>query len=578
MNRLRSLRSRFLLIVIGGVLLPLAILGFWLNRATERSGESLLRGRLNNTLSQIVDQSGATWVGIRGELLDVAEDPAVQNALTGRASDGAVSLHTGAPLLKAFAAGSSSEETRVTVSSTRGLGHWRIAGFADSAMRIERSPADSAVVSNGRLVVTIPVYSGRTAESIGTLRAQLPAGILIPLGAAGTGGIGAVLGITDAETGASLTSLPFDPELLKRREFSLGGERWIVERRTLQEPSVQFAAAAPLTPYAGPFRQTARRGGIALVLVALSALALATLLTRRLTWSLERLAIAAESVSKGDLDQQVEPGSTNEIARVATAFNSMTESLRRTLTQLAQRERLAAVGEFAGSLAHEIRNPLTSIRINLQQVEERIGAHPELKIPLERALGEISRLDRTVSGALRIARSASVAPEPIFLRGPLEKAMHAAQPAFDQAQATLEPLPISVDDLKVLCDAGALEQVFLNLLLNAAQSLEPGGRARVTVDGGASEAEVRVIDNGRGIPPDMIDRIFDPFFTTRSEGTGLGLSVARQIVTAHNGSITAERNPEGGAIFRVRLPLSGTVIEKASGGTGAKRNEAGVRA
>jgi signal transduction histidine kinase len=563
-NWLNSLRSRFLLIVIGGVLLPLAILGLWLNRATERSGESLLRDRLNNTLSQIVNQSGATWVTIRGELLDLADDPAVHNVLSGESSTGVVFLRTKVPLLEAYSAASSSEEIRITVSSTRSNGHWRIAGFADSALRVEPVSADSAVVNNRQLVVTIPVYSGRTAESIGTIRAELPAGILIPLGAAGTGGIGAVLGITDTETGVSLASLPFDPELLERREFSLGGERWIVERRSLQEPRVRFAAAAPLTPYAGPFRETARRGGIALVLVALSALALATLLTRRLTSSLERVATAAESVSRGDLDQHVEPGSTNEVVRVATAFNSMTESLRRTLTQLAQRERLAAVGEFAGSLAHEIRNPLTSIRINLQQVEERIGDHPELRIPLERALGEISRLDRTVSGALRLARSASVAPEPIYLRGPLEKAMHASEPAFAQAQATLEPLPASVDDVKVRCDAGALEGVFLNLLLNAAQCLEPGGRAMVTVNSGVSEAEVSVIDNGRGIPSSMIDKIFDPFFTTKPEGTGLGLSVARQVVTAHNGSITSEPNPDGGTIFRVRLPLSGTVIETTS--------------
>lgn len=555
MNRLNSLRWRFLLIVVGGVLLPLAILGVWLNRATERSGESLLRDRLNETLSEVVSQSGDRWVALRGELLDLADDTVVQRALAAGPAHGSIMIGARAPLLMAHAARAISEQPAIVMSGADGGDRWRVMGLRDSSLRLER---DSGFASprDGRLVSTIPVYSRSSEEQIGTLRAELPADILIPPGAAGTGGIGAVLGIKDATTGSPLVPLPFDPALLERDEFSLGADRWIVQRRVLQEPAVQFAAAAPLSIYAAPFRNAARQGTIALIFVALGTLALAALLTRRLTRSLEHLASAAESVSRGDLDQRVEAGTTSEIARVATAFNSMTESLKRTLAELAHRERLAAVGEFAGSLAHEIRNPLTSIRINLQRVEEHLGERPDLRIPLQRALGEISRLDRTVSGALRIARSGTVVPEPICLRDPLEKAMHAAAPAFKQAQGVIDPLPAAAGDVTVRCDAGALEQVFLNLFLNAAQSLHQGGRVTVTVRTDEAEAEVSVADNGRGIPDGERERIFDPFFTTRREGTGLGLSVARQIVTAHNGAISAEPNPGGGAIFRVRVPLS----------------------
>ena len=123
--------------------------------------------------------------------------------------------------------------------------------------------------------------------------------------------------------------------------------------------------AAPLGPFTEPFERTARRGTLALIAIALVAFTLATLVTGRLTRSLGQLADAADAVSAGHLERKVEETGGDETRRVARAFNTMVTSLRETLMRLTQKESLAAVGEFATSLAHEVRNPLTSVRLIL---------------------------------------------------------------------------------------------------------------------------------------------------------------------------------------------------------------------
>lgn len=556
MLQLQSLRAKFLLGAIAGVLLPLALVGLWLARATERSGETLLRERLRAGLASIVDESGTRWVHTRSELLDIADDPAVQAALEkGRTTERTRDVNSVASAAQpAFTLGGDLR-TSITLRTPDGVTRWSISGVGDSVARLEaidRPPTADA----GRITVTIPVYRRVTGAQIGTMQVALPPDALVPSSPTRTGVIGAVLGIVDAENGASLAPLPFDPTLLASDEFSLGGEQWVVERRVIQEPRVDLFAAAPLTAYTAPFHAAARRGAIALLLVSMATLAFVALLTRHLTRSLERLAGAADAVSRGDLGTQVNAPGTDEVGRVAAAFNAMTENLRRTLAELARRESVAAVGDFAASLAHEVRNPLTSIRINLQRVEEKLSTGSELRNPLERALQEIARLERTVTGSLRVARSGNVKRQHLDLRTPIERAMQAAEPAFNQAGATLEPLSAQdgAGELGLSGDPAALEQVFLNLLLNAAQAVGPGGRAGVRVASSVDSIEVTVWDDGPGIAPESMDQVFDAFFTTKTEGTGLGLAIARQIVVAHGGEISAERNGAKGTAMRVRLP------------------------
>jgi signal transduction histidine kinase len=547
-QRSLSLRSKFILIVLVGAVLPLALLGLWLNRTAERSGEELLRARLGTSLGQVVDEIGLRWLSRRSQLLRLAECSAVQTALRDSSSSQGTEDAAQAELGELYSGMRDAVES-ATVEDAGGAVRWSVpaAGPATSG---------GATLVNPALPVRLGIYDNATGAQLGSLDARVSMSSLLP-GGAGWGGVsGSVLAVFDRSSGASLLPLSIDPTLFARESFVWGEEPWLTVRHTLHEPPMDLVLAAPVTPFTEPFQRAAERNLYILAIVALAVFALATLLTRRTTRALVRLAAAAEAVSQGDLDRRVEDAPGDEVGRVARAFNSMTESLRRTLRELSQRQALAAVGEFAASLAHEVRNPLTSIRLDLQRVEEKLPDESDARDLLGRALGEIERVDRSVTGALRVARSGSVKLEPVDIRQPLESAIHSAEPELKAHGGTLEMELGGADPLWVKGDAPALEQLFLNLLLNAAQSLDEGGRVEVTVARHREGVSISIRDTGRGIPLENIERILEPFYSTRPEGTGLGLAIAQRIATAHGGELQIESTPGAGTTVRLRLPQS----------------------
>ena len=234
----------------------------------------------------------------------------------------------------------------------------------------------------------------------------------------------------------------------------------------------------------------------------------------------------------------------------------MTERRRGGSLQRSQREALVEVGKFAALLAHEVRNPLTAIRIDLQRVEEKLPPDSPLRLQLARALREVERLDQTVTGALRIARSGTVSSDLVDLRVPLLRAIEVATPAFDQTESTLALRGLEDAPVPVRGDEAALEQLFLNLLLNAAQALQRRGTAGVILVPMDGYADVEIWDRGIGIARDKLGKVFDPFYSTRKDGTGLGLAIARGIVTGHGGVLEMESRPGEGTTVSVRLPLA----------------------
>jgi signal transduction histidine kinase len=214
---------------------------------------------------------------------------------------------------------------------------------------------------------------------------------------------------------------------------------------------------------------------------------------------------------------------------------------------------LAAVGEFAASLAHEVRNPLTAIRIDLQMVEEGLAEDSELREPQQRALREVTRLDETVSRALSVARSGRIHARPIDLREPIQAASEAAAPTFESRGARLD-IQVIDSAVPVSGDPAALEQLFLNLLRNSAESLGSAESATVSVSEEDGYAVVTIQDDGSGMPADVLERVFEPFFSTRPEGTGLGLPIARRIAAAHGGELELKSTPGVGTTATVRLP------------------------
>jgi signal transduction histidine kinase len=227
---------------------------------------------------------------------------------------------------------------------------------------------------------------------------------------------------------------------------------------------------------------------------------------------------------------------------------------RERLDRLHRAERLAAVGQLAAGVAHEIRNPLTAIRSTMQYLLQGLDrSEPRHQLVTE-LLGEVDRINSTVGGLLSLSRSGELRPVTLDLREPLGSvvALLAAR-AAEQGVEIAASLPD--EPLLVLGDAGQLKQVFLNLVLNAVQAMTGGGRVRVEASEG-EWAQVRIADTGPGIPEDQLRRVFDPFFTTKSDGTGLGLAICHGIVAQHQGEIQMESEPAAGTTVTVRLPLA----------------------
>jgi len=190
----------------------------------------------------------------------------------------------------------------------------------------------------------------------------------------------------------------------------------------------------------------------------------------------------------------------------------------------------------------------------LQLTRAKVDDQADAVELVDHAIAEIDRLNASVDGFLRVARSGRASPARIDMRVPLEAAVHAAHPRFAEKNALLE-YSDSNAPIWISADGGALEQLLLNLLLNAADSLQPEGRAGVRAEVRDERVEIVVWDEGRGIAPEQLERIFEPFFSTKDEGTGLGLAVAQRVARAHGSELRVESGPGVGTTFRFSLPL-----------------------
>jgi signal transduction histidine kinase len=221
--------------------------------------------------------------------------------------------------------------------------------------------------------------------------------------------------------------------------------------------------------------------------------------------------------------------------------------------QLTRAENLAEIGQIAATLAHEIKNPLAGISGAIQIIGD--GMHPDSphRIIVSEMLAQIQRLNATVKDLLHYARP----PAPSPLRYNLNKVVKRVLTVL-HAEPALQRLRVDFSGggpfLPVFVDEGQLEQVVMNLVINAAQACSPGGIIRIHTDMDAEGARLRVQDTGQGMTPEVQARAFDAFFTTKAKGTGLGLAICRKIVEAQGGKITLESAVGHGTTVTVRFP------------------------
>jgi signal transduction histidine kinase len=532
-----SLRARLLLVVLLGGLAPLGLVGLWIARSGPQSGEALLRDRLLETMDEIVNTAGRNWIRIRTRLLDASTDDAVRRRIDGSSG---VGLDTGADVRSAHGLADVLETLElVTPDGTRyDLGR--------------RGPDDGSIPGAG-IPVRVPVYAGPTGGQVAELVARVRAESVLPSDLLLSGVGGSILAALDGE-GNPVLPQPIDAELLARSRFEWRGEPWVAVSQAMQEPPLLLVLAGPAGAFTEPFRSAARDATLALIAGSILAFLLVSIGAGHVTAGFRSLTKASEAVAGGNLAVEVPESGPPELRRVARAFNTMSASLERTLRRATQRETLAALGEYAASLAHEVRNPITSMRLDLERAADRLDAgHPSSAL-VRRAIGELDRLDASVSGALKLARTGKLDLADIDVREPIDAAMHAAKPRFADRGATVRTADWPADPVVVRIDAAAIEQLVLNLLLNAADALGAGGTALISIDETRDAVRIMVRDDGEGMPAERLARVFEPLFSTRPEGTGLGLPVARRIARAHGGDLRLESEPGSGTTARVTLP------------------------
>lgn len=218
-------------------------------------------------------------------------------------------------------------------------------------------------------------------------------------------------------------------------------------------------------------------------------------------------------------------------------------------------ERLASLGRLAAGVAHEIRNPLSSIRGFAQYFMNRLKGHEEEQGYASIMVKEVDRLNRVVTDLLDFARPKEPHRELQPLQNILSHSVKLLGPELRKKGVQVEE-EYEPDLPPALVDCDQLSQAFLNLLLNSLESIEGGGKIRITLKKGDNQhgIEVAVADTGRGISPEDLGRVFEPFFSTKRGGTGLGLAIVHQIVESHGGEVGVESREGRGTTFRITLP------------------------
>jgi signal transduction histidine kinase len=245
-----------------------------------------------------------------------------------------------------------------------------------------------------------------------------------------------------------------------------------------------------------------------------------------------------------------------ENSRLYEGVKQQMAELKQTQAQLVQSTKLAAIGELAANIAHEINNPLTTVLGFASFIAERLPAEDPMREELGLIQEEASRARDIVRDLLQFSRQRDFMPEPADVNLVLEQvvSMVRRQGAFGPVTVTeayAEDLPMAEMDVP------RIKQVFLNIINNAVYAMKDGGRLTVRTTAAADTVRIAFEDSGPGIPPDVMSRIFDPFFTTKPEvsGTGLGLSVSLGIVQSHGGTIDVDSKLGAGSTFTVTLPL-----------------------
>jgi signal transduction histidine kinase len=365
-------------------------------------------------------------------------------------------------------------------------------------------------------------------------------------------------------------TLPFDGKVPEPSEIQLGQERFLATRVNLTpgiKPPVQLCVLKSLD------QATAFLGHLNRLLVALGIMALVVgsclvfLFSHTLTRPLATLVEGVRALGKGDYEYPLAARGSDEVAEVTEAFARMRAGLQETQRKLLDSERLATIGRMASSISHDLRHSLAAVMANAEFLSDNRRTAAERDELYHEVLLAVHQMTDLIDSLLEFSRNRD-SLRPTY--GDLEEVI---QRSIQNVRANPEfhPVRISVNKDGATdgwFDSRKLERVFQNLLLNACEAVPPeSGEIRIDIHANKSAIEVRVADNGHGIPELVRERLFEPFVSQGKEnGTGLGLTVVQKIVQDHGGDVKVESTSEEGTVFLIVLPGSrGTPIASSTG-------------
>lgn len=305
--------------------------------------------------------------------------------------------------------------------------------------------------------------------------------------------------------------------------------------------------------------------------IAFLSISIAFVMFRLVRSPLNRIIGNMARVEEGDLSVRMTHGAKDEMGRLARSFNSMIERLQIAkkeldlyhFNQMERADRLASIGEMAAGIAHEIKNPLTGIASAITIINDDYPPSDPRKEILGEVLEQVKRLDKAVNDLLFFGKPTQPEPTCTDLNATLRKTLlFASQHRGSKGGAIEKSLDLQVDLPPVYVDPKQMQQVFLNLILNAIQAMQSGGV--LTIGTALVEREsgkwirVSIGDTGPGIPEQILGKIFTPFFTTKAQGTGLGLAICQKLVEQQGGMISVESEDGKGTIFYIDLPATST--------------------
>jgi two-component system NtrC family sensor kinase len=287
---------------------------------------------------------------------------------------------------------------------------------------------------------------------------------------------------------------------------------------------------------------------------ALLVIFISYLIGKNLSSPISNLVAFTNRVAGGNLDIQCEVTTQDEIGNLTAAFNQMTVDLRNSRDELIQVERLATAGKMAASFAHEIRNPLSSMRMLTQMLRKPSLTEAKRHQSQQYILEEIERIDLIVKGLMDFAKPEELKLEKYDLQRVLREIASLMEANLQHHKISLiESYDSAVGP--VLFDYDKIKQVIINLLLNAMAAQPSDGEIEISTEKNRDQVCMCVSDNGTGIPPSDLERVFEPFFTTKLEGTGLGLANSKRIIDQHGGEMRIESILGQGTKVTIEIPI-----------------------